>query len=481
MGHFSAQPEGSGLSHHAGRAQAARARAGGLRTYAPGNQPGDGAGRVMTRLAQLFRRRRLDRELAAEIEAHIEERADELVESGMDPAEALLAARAQFGNRTSLLEQSREVWSFPLLETLLRDLRIGARALRHAPLFTAAAVATLALGIGANTAVFSVLDAVLLKPLPFPESERIVMLWEHPPKTIVTASLGTRNQQNPASPSNFLAWRDRTHSFEAMAAINGPLVSADFFRILNVRPLVGRTFDASEDVPNGRRVVVLGCELWRSRFGSDPHVVGRTMSILGEPHTIIGVMPEGFDLTFAHAEFWAPAGITPATAADQGRYIDVIAKLKPGVSMASAQADLDNVARQIAAERPETNRGWRAGLISLYVQTTGEVSTARWLLFGAVTFVLLIAAGNVASLLLMRGTERQREIAVRAGPAASASSVNCSRRVCCCRSPADWWAWGSRSSDSAPPLPLFPLWRCRVWRAWASIFACSRSASLFLF
>ena len=368
---------------------------------------------------QLFRRRGLDRELAAEIEAHIEERADELMESGMDSADALLAARAQFGNRTSLLEQSREVWSFPLLESILRDLRIGVRALRHAPLFTAAAVATLALGIGANTAVFSVLDAVLLKPLPFPDSDRIVMLWEHPPKTIVTASLGTRNQQNPASPSNFLAWRDRTHSFEAMAAINRPVVSADFFRILNVRPLLGRTFDASEDVPKGRRVVVLGYELWRSRFGSDPHVEGRRMPILGELHTIIGVMPQGFDLAFAHSDFWAPARITPATAADQGRYIDVIAKLKPGVSMASAQADLENVARQIAAERPETNRGWSAGIISLYEQTTGEVSTALWLLFGAVTFVLLIAAGNVASLLLMRGTERQREIALRAALGAS--------------------------------------------------------------
>ena len=384
----------------------------------------------MRRLAQLFRRRKLDRELADEIAAHIEERAEELVESGMKPEEALFAARAHFGNSTALLERSREVWSFPRLESLLRDLRIGARALRHAPLFTAAAVATLALGIGANAAVFSLVDAVLLRPLPFPESGRIAVLWERPPKTVVTASLGTRRQRNPVSPQNLLEWRDRSSSFEAMAAVVPPMpvglsgfgapiavdglaVSADFFRILAVRPLLGRTFDSREDVPHGPPVVVLSYGLWRLQFGGDRSAVGRTVRILDVQHTILGVMPEGFDLPFEHAELWTPVGIGRAAAADQGRYLDVIARLKPGVSMPRAQADLADIASQISVERPESNRGWSAGLVSLSEQTTGDVSTALWLLLGAVTFVLLIAAGNVASLLMMRGAERQREIALR--------------------------------------------------------------------
>jgi putative ABC transport system permease protein len=384
----------------------------------------------MRRLAQLFRRRRLDQELAAEIAAHIEEKTEELVEAGMGREEACYAARARFGNGTAVLEQGRAVWSFTRVESFLRDLRIGARALRHAPLFTAAAVATLMLGIGANTAIFSLIDAVLLRPLPFPEPERIVAIWERPPKTVVTAALESRRQRNPVSPANFLDWRERSRSFQAMAAVSPPMpvglsgfgqpiavdglsVSPDFFRILGVRPLLGRTFDDREAVPNGPPLVVLSYSLWRRQFGGDRTAVGRTLSIVDVPHTIVGVMPEGFDLPFEHAELWTPFAMSRSLAEDQGRYLDVLAKLKPGVSMARAQAELAGVARQIAVERPETNRGWSAGIVSLSEQTTGDVGTALWLLFGAVTFVLLIAAGNVASLLMMRGTERRREIALR--------------------------------------------------------------------
>jgi predicted permease len=384
----------------------------------------------MSRLRQLFRRRRLDRELAAEVAAHIEEKTEELVEGGMSPEEARRAARVQFGNSTAVLEQSREVWSFAPIETLWRDVRIGLRALRHAPLFTAAAVATLMLGIGANTAIFSLIDAVLLRPLPFPDSQRVMVLWERPPKTVVTASLESRRARNPVAPLVFLDWRERCRSFEAMAAlspampvglsgfgapiaVDGVSVSPDFFRILGVRPLLGRVFDSREDVPHGPAVVVLSYSLWRRQFGGDRSAVGRTVRILDVPHTILGVMPEGFDLPFEHAELWTPFSLSRAEAADQGRYLDVIAKLGPGVSMARARAEIDNVARQLAAERPEANRGWGATLLSLSEQTTGDVRTALWLLFGAVTFVLLIAAGNVASLLMMRGAGRQREIALR--------------------------------------------------------------------
>jgi len=384
----------------------------------------------MSRLGRLFHRRQLDDELAGEIAAHIAEKADELVEAGMSPEAAALAARAHFGNRTAILEQSREEWSFHALETLLRDLRIAARGLRRAPLFAAVACGTLALGIGANAAIFSLINAVLLRPLPFPQADRIVMLWEHPPKRNTTGALGPRHQQNPASPLNFLEWRDKTVSFDAMAGmVSIPMglsgfgqprevaaeqVSAAFFPILGVRPLLGRTFTESEDVPNGPNVVVLSYSLWRQQFAGDRSVIGRTVSLWDQPYRILGVMPKQFDLPFAHAELWIPIQIVRGTRSDEGRYLSVIARLKPGVSVAQAQTDLNRVAREIAIERPMNSEGWTAGVLSLYQQTTGDVRTALLVLFGAVTLVLLIAAGNVANLLLMRGAERRRELAVRA-------------------------------------------------------------------
>ena len=382
----------------------------------------------MNRLRHLFARRRIDTELAEEIRGHIEERAEELIAEGMNPDDALHAARAQFGNPTFLLEESREVWSIMAIDNLIRDLRLGARALRKSPLFTAVAVLTLALGIGANTAIFSLIDAVMLRPLPFPDANRIVMLWEVPPKRIQAASPGNDPTQNTVSPVNFLDWRARTHSFTAMSAmepfpmglsgygepraVDGLRVSADYFRVLGVAPLLGRTFTAAEDVPNGPPVVVLSYSLWQEQFGGDRTVIGRHIQISDAPCTIIGVMPQGFDLPFRHAEVWAPIQIQPG-GGDEGRYLNVIAKLKPGVTMAEAQADMNNAARQIAQLRPFLSRDWTTNVLSIYDQTTGKVRPALLVLFGAVTLVLLIAAGNVGNLLLMRGAGRQREIAVR--------------------------------------------------------------------
>src|SRR5260370_11962109 len=206
----------------------------------------------MSRIGNLFRQRKLERDLAAEMASHFEERVDELIESGLSREEAVFQAKRRFGNSTSLLEQGREVWRFAPLENLIRDLRFGVRSLAKSPLFTGMAAAILALGIGANCAMFSFIDAVLLRPLPFPDAQRIVVVWERPPH---------EDRHNPVSPVNYLDWRERMQSFDAIAAVSsfplnlsgvgepravdGAIVAADFFRVLGVSPLLGRTFNAS--------------------------------------------------------------------------------------------------------------------------------------------------------------------------------------------------------------------------------------------
>ncbi len=273
--------------------------------------------RIRRRLTVLFDRDSFHRELEEEMQAHIEMQAEENEENGMAAGEARYAARRQFGNATSLKEKSGDVWGWRALETLIQDVNYGLRMLRKSPGFTAVAVLTLALGIGANTAIFSLLNGVLLRPLPFPDPDRLVLVWEE------TSILGLRD--SPAALGNAMDWRARNQVFMDMGAldryasykltgggapeqIDGAIVMAGFLRVLGVRPLLGRSFSEQDDQPGAARSVLLSYSLWQQRFGGDGTIVGRTIVLDDERSTIAGVMPASFRFPDALTALWTNAG-----------------------------------------------------------------------------------------------------------------------------------------------------------------------------
>jgi len=382
------------------------------------------------RLSGLFRRTRLERELDDEVRFHLDMQIEDNLKAGMNQSEARLAALRSFGAIEPMKERYRERRAFALVETTAQDIRYAVRTLRKSLTFTTTAVATLALAIGANTAMFSVVNAVLLRQLPYRAPEQLAMLW--------TGMPGQNLQGRPAY-QTVEEWRRRSKSFADLAVvdgvsmtltdsdgaekISGVRISPNFFPLLGIQPLQGRSFSA-EDADERRRVVLISHAFWQTRFGGSADAIGASIILDGRPSQIIGILPAGSNVPGFGADVWEPHTLfadwdTRRVSRNAGSWI-VFGRLRPNVTVDRAQSEMSAIARVLDEELPaaERNRGISVVPLSLYV-VGSRSRLALWMLTGAVFCVLLIAAANIASLSLARGVGRAREMAIRAALGAS--------------------------------------------------------------
>ena len=382
---------------------------------------------LLRRWRALTHKNQLEDELDEEMRFHLERDVEQNIQAGMTPENARYAALKAFGAMDKSKEECRDARGVGPLENTLRDITFSLRVLLKSYAFTIVVVLTLALGIGANTAIFSFANGILLRPLPYPQSDRLAVVQE----TAIKRGVDAMSVSYP----NFLDWREQNNVFEDVATyfgtgrfalsgagepveIRGTRISQGTFEILRVAPQLGRTFTANEDRPNEDNVVILGHDLWQRNFGGDPQIVGKKIVLSNRQRTVVGVMPPGFRFPEI-SELWVPLALTPQTFTRTDHGLNSIARLKDGVTFAAAQSEMNTIAVRIEQQNPVTNEGLGVKVSSLHDNLTGDYREALLILLGVVGCVLLVACVNVANLMLARATARQREFALRAALGAS--------------------------------------------------------------
>jgi predicted permease len=370
----------------------------------------------------LFRKGVLDAQLDTELRFHIDKLTNDNIAAGMAPEEARRQAVLEFGGREQLKEELRDVYRVRVIEGTLANLKSAFRFIRKSPTFSATVILTLALGIGANSAVFSAIDAILLKPLPFPDADQLMRVDQYNPKT--------RSPLHLVAPVRLEDWNSLNSTFQALTGYyaedvsesTGPLperitrawVSPRFFQVWAVIPALGREFAPEEETLNGPAAALISDRFWRRRFNADPKIIGKNLRLDGHLTPIVGVMPPSFLFPNREADLWCPipAGLSYGPPRENNWFI-VIGRLKPGVTVAQARANLTTVQAQLGRQFPKTDAELSVGIEPLKETTIGDSRRSLWLLFGSVTLLLFIACTNIVALLLSRSAQRQHEISVR--------------------------------------------------------------------